>query len=44
MFTDNDINFAMAIAEQSGLAIQNAIDYQKLQDMLKACNDSRPKG
>ena len=44
MFTDNDINFAMAIAEQSGLAIQNAIDYQKLQDLLKACKDARPKG
>lgn len=28
-FSSADINFAMAIAEQSGIAIQNAIDYKK---------------
>lgn len=44
MFTDNDINFAMAIAEQSGLAIQHAIDYQQLRDMLNACNDTGSTG
>lgn len=30
-FSHADVNFAMAIAEQSGIAIQNAIDYQKIQ-------------
>jgi len=29
-FSDADINFAMAVAEQSGVAIQRAIDYNKL--------------
>jgi GAF domain-containing protein len=31
----------MAVAEQSGVAIQNAIDYQKLKDLLQACNSSK---
>jgi GAF domain-containing protein len=39
-FSDSDINFAMAVAEQSGVAIQNAIDYQKMKEMLATC---RPK-
>lgn len=30
-FSHADVNFAMAVAEQSGIAIQNAIDYQKIQ-------------
>ena len=29
-FSDADINFAMAVAEQGGVAIQRAIDYNKL--------------
>jgi GAF domain-containing protein len=29
-FTDADINFAMAVAEQGGVAIQRAIDYSRL--------------
>jgi GAF domain-containing protein len=29
-FTDVDLNFAMAVAEQSGVAIQRAIDYNRL--------------
>lgn len=29
-FSHADVNFAMAVAEQSGIAIQNAIDYQKI--------------
>lgn len=36
-FSGTDINFAMAVAEQSGVAIQNAIDHQRLSDMLSAC-------
>jgi GAF domain-containing protein len=40
-FSSADINFAMAVAEQSGVAIQNAIDYQKMQDLLNACNASK---
>ena len=40
-FSTHDINFAMAVAEQSGVAIQNAIDYQKLKDLLQACNSSK---
>jgi GAF domain-containing protein len=31
-FSPADINFAMAVAEQGGIAIQNAIIYQKLQN------------
>ena len=38
-FTGADINFALAVAEQGGVAIQNAIDYQKLSDMLKSCEN-----
>ena len=30
-FTGGDINFALAVAEQSGIAIQNAINYQKME-------------
>jgi GAF domain-containing protein len=30
-FSTVDINFAMAVAEQSGVAIQRALDYSKLQ-------------
>ena len=30
-FTDIDINFAMAVAEQGGVAIQRALDYRKIQ-------------
>jgi GAF domain-containing protein len=33
-FSAADINFAMAVAEQGGIAIQNAVAYQKLQGML----------
>jgi GAF domain-containing protein len=36
-FSDSDINFAMAVAEQGGVAIQNAIDYQKMTEMLEKC-------
>jgi GAF domain-containing protein len=42
-FSDHDINFAMAVAEQSGVAIQNAIEYQQLQGLLNACNDANPR-
>jgi len=31
-FSDADINFAMAVAEQSGVAIQRAIDYTRLKN------------
>lgn len=31
-FSPADINFAMAVAEQCGIAVQSAIHYQKLQD------------
>ena len=41
-FSSADINFAMAVAEQSGVAIQNAIDYQKMQDLLNECKTSKP--
>ncbi len=30
-FSDADINFAMAVAEQSGVAIQRAVDYTRLE-------------
>ena len=42
-FTAGDINFAMAVAEQSGVAIQNAIDHQQLSDMLAACKAREKK-
>jgi GAF domain-containing protein len=32
-FSHADVNFAMAVAEQSGIAIQNAIDYQAMQNI-----------
>lgn len=34
-FSATDINFAMAVAGESGVAIQNAIDYQKMKDLLQ---------
>ena len=40
-FSDHDINFAMAVAEQSGVAIQNAIDYQKMTDLLNECRAAK---
>lgn len=40
-FSEYDINFAMAVAEQSGVAIQNAIDYQKMKDLLRECSTSK---
>ncbi|GAB6908620.1 putative GAF sensor protein [Desulfosarcina cetonica] len=43
-FTPGDIRFAMAVAEQSGVAIQNAIDYQQLSDALAACRQSDQSG
>jgi len=39
-FSDHDINFAMAVAEQSGVAIQNAIDYQKMTDLISECRSA----
>jgi len=33
-FSAADINFAMAVAEQGGIAIQNVVNYQKMRDML----------
>jgi GAF domain-containing protein len=41
-FSDHDINFAMAVAEQSGVAIQNAIDYQKMTDLLNESDQPIP--
>jgi GAF domain-containing protein len=35
-FSAADINFALAVAEQGGIAIQNAIAYQKMQEMVAA--------
>ncbi len=32
-FSHADVNFAMAVAEQSGIAIQNAITYQRIQNL-----------
>lgn len=40
-FSDSDINFAMAVAEQSGLAIQNAIEYQKMTVLLQQCRTAQ---
>jgi GAF domain-containing protein len=40
-FSSADINFAMAVAEQSGVAIQNAIGHQKMQDLLKKSDASK---
>lgn len=37
-FSENEINFAMTVAEQGGVAIQNAIDYQKMESLLKDCD------
>jgi len=33
-FSAADINFAMAVAEQGGIAIQNAVNHRKMLDML----------
>ena len=33
-FTDADIGFAMAVAEQGGIAIQNAISYNKISNLV----------
>ena len=33
-FSDADINFATAVAEQGGIAIQNAIHYKKISDLV----------
>lgn len=33
-FSHADVNFAMAVAEQSGIAIQNAVNYQKMKSRL----------
>ena len=41
-FSSADINFAMAVAEQGGVAIQNAIDYQQMRDLLDDCKPSKP--
>lgn len=41
-FSSADINFAMTVAEQGGVAIQNAIDYQKMKDLLDECKTSKP--
>jgi GAF domain-containing protein len=35
-FSAADINFAMAVAEQGGIAIQNAVTHRKMLDMLSA--------
>lgn len=35
-FSGADINFALGVAEQSGIAIQRAVDYQKMQELLQA--------
>ena len=40
-FSEHDINFAMAVAEQSGVAIQNAVDYQKMNELLRECRSKR---
>jgi GAF domain-containing protein len=42
-FSAADINFAMAVAEQGGIAIQNAVNYQKMQDMLSTNSNSATK-
>ena len=34
-FSDVEINFAVAVAEQSGIAIQNAISYNKITKLVK---------
>ena len=41
-FSSADINFAMTVAEQGGVAIQNAIDYQKLRDLLDEGKTTKP--
>jgi GAF domain-containing protein len=42
-FSAADINFAMAVAEQGGIAIQNAVNYQKMQDMLSTNSKAATK-
>jgi GAF domain-containing protein len=41
-FSSADINFAMTVAEQDGVAIQNAMDYQKMRDLLDEGTTSKP--
>jgi len=33
VFSGADVNFAMAVAEQGGIAIQRALDYRKMKDI-----------
>lgn len=40
-FTHADIGFAMAVAEQSGIAIQNAVNYSRMKD--RVTGDGPPK-
>lgn len=42
-FSENEINFAMTVAKQGGVAIQNAIDYQKMERLLKDCDSGESK-
>lgn len=41
-FSSADINFAMTVAEQGGVAIQNAMDDQMIKDLLNECKTSKP--
>ena len=38
-FTDAEINFAMAVAEQGGIAIQNSISYNKITKLVTELED-----
>ena len=38
-FTDAEINFAMAVAEQGGIAIQNSISYNKINKLVTELED-----
>jgi GAF domain-containing protein len=38
-FTDAEINFAMAVAEQGGIAIQNSINYNKITKLVTELED-----
>ena len=38
-FTDTEINFAMAVAEQGGIAIQNSISYNKINKLVTELED-----
>ena len=40
-FTEAEINFAMTVAEQTGIAVINAISYQKMRDLIaQTANES----